>query len=111
MNKKLFASCINAIEKQYKHNEKCAKRLSEVFPYSSKVDLHYDHHWITNALFEVLADAMGDKDNWIEYFLWELDFGAKNRSGKLKATDKDGNNIPLGTPEDLWELLNKERNG
>lgn len=110
MNKKLFVESINAIEKQHKHDEKCAKKLSEVFPHAYETTLHYDHHWVSNALLEVLVEAMQDNIGWIKYFLFDLDFGKKNRSKALTAKDANGNNIPLENAGQLWEFLNKEKN-
>lgn len=44
----------------------------------------------------------------INYYCWELDFGRDWYEGCI--LDKDGNDIPLRTPEDLWNLimLNRE---
>lgn len=47
--------------------------------------------------------ANGDKNEWIDYFCFELDFGRKWEHGSIK--DKDGNEIVLKTPEDLYELI------
>ena len=46
---------------------------------------------------------MGDKEcQWISYFCWEKDFG---RNESLKVTNKKGEEIPLKTSEDLWNML------
>ena len=44
-----------------------------------------------------------DKDGWIEYFCFELDFGAKWKRGMI--TKKDGSDIKLQTPQDLYDYL------
>ncbi len=44
-----------------------------------------------------------DKNNWIEYFCLELDFGKKWKENAL--LDENGNNIKLKTFEDLYDLL------
>ena len=43
---------------------------------------------------------------WIEYFVYDLDFGTKYEDGMIK--DTDGNIIKLSTVEDLYNLLIKE---
>lgn len=44
-----------------------------------------------------------DKDEWISYFCFELDFGEKYKDGMVK--NKFGKNIPLKTYDDLYALL------
>jgi len=41
--------------------------------------------------------------SWIEYYCFELDFGKENY--RLKVYDKDKNEIPLATAEDLYNIL------
>ena len=40
--------------------------------------------------------------SWIEYYCFELDFGKENY--RLKVYDKDKNEIPLATAEDLYNI-------
>lgn len=44
------------------------------------------------------------KDSWIEYYIYELNYGKDYRPGC--ATDKDGN-IDLSDAGALWEFLKK----
>ena len=46
-----------------------------------------------------------DKDNWISYFVFDLDFGKKWKPGMI--TEKDGTDIVLKSSEDLYEYLKK----
>ena len=54
-----------------------------------------------NLLHLLLKDY--DKDNWIEYFCFELDYGRKWKEDTV--LDKYGNDIKLQTVEDLYNLL------
>lgn|GEM_PF-3185139 len=54
-----------------------------------------------NLLHLLLKDY--DKDNWIEYFVFELDHGKKWKEDMV--LDENGNNIVLKTSEDLYNLL------
>ena len=49
-----------------------------------------------------------DKDDWICYWVYELDCGRRWEEGTVVS--KDGENIPLKTIEDLWAMLNKVDN-
>ena len=100
--KDMFIKAINEIEKQYNHDRKCAEAFKVLLPndYTSG----YDNHWLQNQLIEILKIAMNDahKDSWIEYYLWELDFGRKWEKDSIKI---NGKNFKLQTACDLWDLL------
>lgn len=56
------------------------------------------------ALVDALSTMFMDCENrWIEYWLYELDFGRSYVPGMVK--DSDGNETPLATASDLYDLL------
>ena len=55
-------------------------------------------------LVTLLSLVMNDYDDWIGYYCYELDFGKNWSPGMI--TDSDGKDVPLGTVDDLWKLLN-----
>ena len=55
-------------------------------------------------LLEILTD---DQDNWIEYFVYELDSGREYTPDSVR--DEYGCSIPLSTIEDLWKLLKQSK--
>lgn len=57
-------------------------------------------------IIQLLALLTNDKDEWISYWIYELDFGKK--ANELKCTDGNGNKIPMNTIEDLWAVLHSE---
>lgn len=62
---------------------------------------------VMDNLIDYLIRETHDKENaWIFYFCWELNFGRDYHPGVIK--DKDGKFISLTTPEELWELLQKQ---
>ena len=65
----------------------------------------------TETVIDLLEFIFNDKNQWIRYWTWELDFGADYEDGYVK--DKDDSIIPLRTAEDLYDLLVKymEENG
>lgn len=60
----------------------------------------------TDNIIELLAMLTNDKNEWIDYWIYELDFG--KRADELKCTDGNGNKIPMNTIEDLWAVLHSE---
>lgn len=105
MEKKTFIKTINAIKKQMDYDLKFSKFLSNAFPDAHEATLLPKNNHLQNALIELLQIEFNDNHahSWIEYFLWELDFGKENY--RLKAYDKDKKEIPLKTPSDLYDLL------
>lgn len=59
-------------------------------------------------LLEYIFDD--EETSWIEYWIWELDFGERNSKQKygeraLTIYDEDGDEIPLESIEELYNLL------
>lgn len=54
-------------------------------------------------LVNLLEYILDDKDEWISYFVYELDCGRRYKEGSV--TNADGSLIPLVTIEDLWAIL------
>lgn len=54
----------------------------------------------------LLEMVTADEDEWISYFIFELDCGKSWKPGTV--TEQDGTDIPLGTIDDLWNLLVEE---
>lgn len=103
MKKELFVETIEAIEKQYRHDEKCGEAFRTILP--NDFVTGYDTHWLQNQLVKLLQIAMNDehKDSWIEYFIWELDFGKKYYD--RCATNRDGSPIDLSSAGAFWDYL------
>jgi hypothetical protein len=101
--KELFIETINEIEKQHRHDSKCSEAFRVILPHDYVSN--YANHYLLNQLVKILKIAMDDnhQDSWIEYFMWELDFGAKYSIGCVKIHNED---FELKTASDLWNLLN-----
>lgn len=63
----------------------------------------YDNRHLQNAIIAILTEAMNDTDNFIEHFLWELDFGKKGE--KLEVKTADGKQHHLTDAEKLYNFL------
>ena len=108
MKKETFVEVIEAIKKQCEHDEIMADKLSEVYKDSRKEDLYYYNAYIMNALIGLLQEGMDDMElcqfgqSWIEYFMFELDFGAKNDTMKVYQSGKE---IKMSTSGELYDYL------
>ena len=73
-------------------------RLGEKPTYFNSDSLHLP------ALLEVLAEVMEDKNDWIEWWLYE-------DVEKLVSWEENGEEVTadLTDPEDLWEFLESNR--
>ena len=98
----VFIQNIEALKKQHDHDRKCSDAFAVILPndYTS----NYNNDVLYNQLIEILKVAMNDdtENSWIEYYVWELDFGRKFKKGMVKIYEKD---ISLKTPLDLWKIL------
>lgn len=101
-SKELFTETMNEIKKQHIHDSKCSEAFKTILPYdyiSGYKNIH-----LHNQLIKLLKLAMNDNHySWIEYYIYDLEFGEKYTKGSVRVKNKD---FELKTPEDLWELLN-----
>ena len=58
------------------------------------------HH---EAIVNLLQRMFLDDDDFIGYFLYEIDFGRSELANSVR--DADGNQIPMSTPGDLYDYL------
>jgi hypothetical protein len=98
----------------YEQFSKAIESLREFSDFEDKlfglgIDL-IDCNQVTNlvcSLVRVLEDAFNDSAGWVGFYCWDLDFG-RNWEPNV-VTDERGQDIPLGTVEDLWNIItNKE---
>jgi len=100
MTKELFIESIEKLEAQFRHDQKC----SEAFSFILKNDYvsGYDNGILIGQILKVIKDAVNDKDDWIDYYVYELDFGKEYRDGCVTF---DGKNARLKTTNDLWNII------
>ena len=59
-----------------------------------------------SVVVRLLEVIFNDKGEWIQYFLYELNWGEKYKDGCI--TDTDGSFIRLSTIDELYDFLLKE---
>lgn len=102
ITKEKFCEVIDGL----KHNEKYLDDIRDVFKKHRRETQIYStglENTVINLLETIFKD---EEDRWIDYWIWELDFGEKYEDGTV--TDKDGTVIPLKTAEELYDFLIKE---
>jgi hypothetical protein len=102
MTKELFIETMNALIEQYEHDIECLRAFEVILP-NSHISM-YDDSRLYSQIIKMLRIQMDDDtdDSWIDYYVDELDFGRLWRPGKVVIA---GNDIKLGTANDLWNLL------
>lgn len=100
LTKDSFVSIINNVKKVMDYD----KALNKLFEkYSVDGYLHQpDCMCDTISLLHIIFGDC-DKDEWISYFCFELDFGRNYEDGKV--INKDGATIDLSTADKLYDFL------
>ena len=108
IKKELFVQTINFIKERNDAMEKLNKVFSDEFEDS----VFYPYFKYDNQLIQVLAASFDYDDDiicdWISYYCFELDFGRKHKLGNITENNVP---IPLGAPEELYDMLFKEACG
>ena len=105
IKKELFVQTINFIRDR---NDAMSK-INKVFTNEFQDSVFYPYIKYESKLLEVLAASFDYDDDiiydWISYYCFELDFGRKYKLGDVSL---NGVPIPLGTPEELYDMLFEE---
>ena len=100
ITKEYFNEIMESIKNTYKYQE----GLNDYFS-KNGVDGYIYQPDCIDTLMKLLHNIFGekDKDEWISYFCFELDFGRKYKDGIIK--DEFGKDIHLSSYDDLYTLL------
>ena len=96
MDKSDFAEYINAIAKFNSELDSINGHISAIAP-GAVCDI--GGHFL-DSYIALLSESVGDDNNWVDWFVWEDDFGKK----KLKA-GYDGKEKKICNVDKLWELI------
>lgn len=108
MTKELFIETLEQLRSQKIFDDEVATNLGRAFPDAFQTNLLPKNHYIKNQLTKILLIEMNDnhENSWIEYFMYELDYGDDYSDGK--ATRKDGSNIDLSDSAALYDFLTEQ---
>lgn len=105
IKKELFVETIDFI----KERSDAMTQLNKMFTEEFEDSVFYPYLRYENQLIRVLSASFDYDDeiiyDWISYYCFELDFGRKH---KLGVVTNNGAPVPLGTPEELYDMLFKE---
>jgi hypothetical protein len=99
ITKGLFIEVIEGLKKQRELHRAATDAFQVILPndYISGTE-----DTLEPLLIKVLETLMGDTEDWIGYYIYELDFGSKWEEGKVTVNGQDQR---LETAEDLWDFL------
>lgn len=112
ISKDLFVETINFIKERNEFEIKLNDMLTEEY---NDCIFYPSDKWL-NKVVQLLSAGFDYEEevisDWIYYFMFELDFGEKWKDGCVtEIKNVDGKeveiDIPLGTPEDLYDMLFK----
>ena len=100
LGKELFCKTMNQIQEVYDYGDK----LNHFFKENHVDGYLYEPTCISQTL-SLLGFIFQDDNHWIDYWVYELDFGRRYEPGMI--VDDNGTNISLETTEELYEFLVK----
>lgn len=101
LDKDTFINHMNEIIEQYDTIEELDKCFYDMFG-GSKGKI--SEIMSVSLPIKILADAMNDSDDWIDYYVYECDCGRTIREILI-----DDEKVKFETVEDLWNILNNHK--
>ena len=99
MNKEQFVKLMTVIKDRYDTMNNIIDKFDDVF---GGIGNRFIEGADISPIIEVIAEIVGDNDDWISWYVYEKEFGENT---DLYCNDKNGNIIPSDTLGDLWELI------
>jgi hypothetical protein len=97
ISKELFCKCMKEIDQQHTYNDGATDSLKKI-----GFEMDFIVSPIEFMLIQVLQECFDDKENtWIEWFIYETDFGRKHQS----CWDANKKEMSCCSPEELYQIL------
>lgn len=83
-------------------------QMNQLFRKEFEDSFFWPYNKYETAILKVLEEIFQDTENkWIDYFVYELEFGTKWKPFTVTEKDSNGNivDVPLGTPQQLYKCL------
>jgi hypothetical protein len=102
-NKELFIEILEALDNQSKHDNDCRVAFGKILPEASGV--WYNNDFVVVTLIRTLNHLVEyrDVDEFIEYFIYHLDFGRRYKQHSVLDSNKKPINIR--TSAKLYDYL------
>lgn len=109
IKKDLFVQTINFI----RDRNDAMDKINKVFTAEFDDSVFYPYFKYDNQILKLLAASFDYDDDlmydWISYYCFERDFGRNYKLGDVQ--NENGEPIPFGTPEELYDMLFEEACG
>lgn len=102
LTKKEFVDYIDFI----KERDEKMEQINNLFTEEFEDSVFYPYFKYEAKLVGLLKTVMRDKGEWIDYFIYERDYGRDLKFGDVM--DSDGTPIPMSTAEELYDFLINE---
>lgn len=119
LDKDLFIKLMTFLKTWIKMAEMKSNKVADILwtqdMFCGKSDFAFNFEYLfcdpesRDVLCDIIIEAMNDTEtDWINYYIYELDWGEKN--DELKVYEEDGKTeIPLKTLDDLYNILTTKR--
>jgi len=104
MNLNQFKIFMQAIKDYYEREEQLSIALE---PFNSSYTVIEFCPSIVSSVLNYLKDSFNDKDEWISYWIFELDYGTRTDIG---VSYKNGDYIDLSSIDALYNFLIENQN-
>lgn len=105
MNKEQFIKLMAVIKERHDSLENVYDKLDDIF---GDVEDRFVANTSLFPIIKVISDIVGDDNEWIEWYIYEKEWGTKE---DMEVTDVNNNVVPSETLEDLWELIQSSKEG
>ena len=98
MTKQDFCECMKLIKEQYDRCDKLNDDIYNIFGGGDKL-------WDTlnvNTEIAILEKAMDDKDEWIEYYIYDCSWGSVDNDVRI-----NDETVPFRMYDDLYDMIKR----
>lgn len=99
--KELFIETMDVLKKQQEFDNECTDAFQKILP--ADFVSGYDNQLLWNQLVKLMSLDLKDESDWINYYIYDLDWGNKYKAGMV--TNPEGKNVKLKSLDDLWKML------
>jgi len=77
LSRESFVDILDALESQQKLDHSNSKKIGRVFNSAFNANLLYDTSRLTTALDDLLYHGVGEVEDLVDHFMYEMEFGKK----------------------------------
>lgn len=105
MTKEQFIKLMTVVKERYYSLENIYNKLNDLF---GEVGDRFIDNTSLFPIIKTISEIIGDDEGWIEWYIYEKEWGTKE---DIEVTDVNNNAVPSETLENLWELIQSDKDG